>query len=126
MNCYLCLMEASCASRPAFAICQRCGAGMCEKHLVEMKVTPVVGMGGTLYATASHRLICWNCYHAAFLTAAAQQPRRTGNAADTSKKSVAWWKYWCQRLWHHPQSTLPDEQEAVATVEQFLKHQRLP
>ena len=134
MNCYICLTETQCSSRPAFAICQQCGAGVCEKHLVEMKATPPVGMAGMLYATSQHRLICWNCYHAAFLTTAGYRPRRTGKKTDTSKKESAWWKCWFQKLWHwhRPDAIAPDEailpnkKEAVATVEQFLKQQRLP
>ncbi|MHB8595686.1 MAG: DUF2180 family protein [Ktedonobacteraceae bacterium] len=127
MNCYLCLMESRCASRPAFAICQRCGAGMCEKHLVEVKTTPLVGMAGMIYASSQHRLICWNCYHTTSFTTAGHRPRRTIHETGTLKKDKTWWKGWFQRfwLWSRPQSIVSDEEEAVATVEQFLKQQRL-
>jgi hypothetical protein len=133
MNCYMCLMETQCSSRPAIAICQHCGAGICEKHLVEVKTTPLAGMAGMIYGPSQHRLICWNCYNTAFLPAPGHHPRRTGNETGTAKKEGGWWKCWFQRfrLWSRPQSVvpneaiLPDEEEAVATVEQFLKQQRL-
>ncbi len=35
MNCYICLLETGCESRPALAICQHCGAGMCREHIRE-------------------------------------------------------------------------------------------
>lgn len=127
MNCYLCLMETRCASCPAFAICQHCGAGMCEKHLVEVKTTPLVGMAGMMYANSQHSLICWHCYNTAFLSTPGHRSRRTGNETDTPKKEGAWWKGWFQSvwLWSRPQSIVPNEEEAVATVEQFLKQRRL-
>lgn len=124
MNCYLCFKEANCASCPAFAICRRCGAGMCEKHLVEVKAAPVVGMGGSMYATTHPDLICWNCYRVVYLPTAVQQSREMRNAVDASRKGLPWWKYWYHRLLCRPQSILPDEKEAVAAVEHFLRHQR--
>ncbi len=120
MNCYLCLVETGCHHRPAFALCQRCGAGVCVEHLVELTFPPVVGMGGD--SSARQSLICRRCYRSTVSSSGPSQPQSHLARQEKQEPSRGW------NVWHwlrgRQQSELPDPEEAVTTVELFLKRQR--
>jgi hypothetical protein len=119
MNCYLCLQEND-VSRPALAFCRRCGAGMCQNHLVELLVRPVVGPGGN--ASPRYSLICYRCYRCAIPpTRLACSQRQTSEPGEQETSSG--WRWW-QRLWRRRKPALPTPEEAVRTVELFLKYER--
>jgi hypothetical protein len=120
MNCYLCLIETGCNLRPAFALCQQCGAGMCAEHLVELTLTPVVGMGSV--GNPRQSLICRRCYQSAVLPPRVPQPQRRPARQDKQETSAGWkWWDWFRG---HQQPELPDSEEAVAIAELFLRRQR--
>lgn len=116
MNCYLCRIEAGNGFRPALAICQRCGAGVCEAHLVESTRTPVVGLAG-----ASNAVICSRC-------SAPFSQQRSREARKSPRAEVAWSRSPLKILWHwlfrRCPSELPEPAEAVKEVERFLHRQR--
>lgn len=118
MNCYICLVETGNESHPALAVCQRCGAGVCRVHLIELAVIPTVGLAGETRSI----LICCRCSPctppAARPSRSGKQVKGLGEHSRTSGRN--WWNWlpWRRR------SELPEPQEAVATVERFLKHQR--
>jgi hypothetical protein len=113
MNCYICLVETGCESRPALAICQHCGAGMCRTHLKESVVTPIVGLAGE----ARSILVCCRC-----------SPLPLKKGSDSSKRlkeqGRPLGRNWWGQLWRHQPSALPEPTEAVAAVERFLNNQR--
>lgn len=117
MNCYLCRVETGNTFHPALAICQRCGAGICAEHLVEV-ATPVIGLAGESRSI----LICCRCS-----TSPPRQPglpgsRKPVKERDGQSKTSGWnWWHW---LWRRQPSALPNPEEAVAAVERFLNHQR--
>lgn len=116
MNCYLCRIEAGNGFRPALAICQRCGAGVCEAHLVESTGMPIVGLAGIGYA-----IICSRC-SAPF----SQQRSREGRKSTREEK--AWSRSPIKMLWswlsRRGPSELPKPTEIVKEVELFLHRQR--
>ena len=122
MNCYLCLQEMHGVSRPALALCQRCGAGMCQDHLVELLARPVVGPAGDSSASPRYTLVCCRCYRSAIpptrLACSQRQTREHGEQETSSG-----WRWW-QQLWRRRQPALPTPEEAVTTVEIFLKYER--
>lgn len=125
MNCYLCFRETGSATHPAVAICQHCGVGMCEFHLVAplgwQHVSPV-GMAG---AFSVRRLMCSHCYGVAFLPSRTHKPAqpKKGQGGKERGSSGQWWKWlWKQRP--SRSSELPQSEEAVAFVENYLKRQR--
>ena len=118
MNCYVCLVETGCESRPALAICQRCGAGMCQAHLVESVVTPVVGLAGDTRSL----LICCRCAPSPPHPATRAAPRKRGEEQDGQDRTAGW--HWWRRLRRRRSSTLPRSEEAVAAVERFLNNPR--
>ncbi len=120
MNCYLCLVETRCYHRPAFALCQRCGAGVCAEHLVELTFTPVIGMGGDSCPRQS--LICRRCYRSTVRSSGPSQPQSHLARQDKQEPSRGW------NVWHwlrgRQQSELPEPGDAVAAAELLLKRQR--
>ncbi len=117
MNCYLCLVETGCHSQPAFALCQRCGAGMCGEHLKEVLWCPVAGLAGD---APKYSLVCQRCYFAAVPSARPSQLPRERQQKHRRSSGGSWWK----RFWRQSEPILPTEKDAVATVELFLKRQR--
>jgi hypothetical protein len=118
MNCYVCFVETGCESRPALAVCQRCGAGACRTHLVESAVMPVTGLAGESRSI----LMCCRC---------ARPPKQPTACAVASKQmkgqagpSRAWRWNWWSRFWRRGSSELPQPEEAVAAVERFLSGQQ--
>jgi hypothetical protein len=108
MNCYVCRVETGCESHPALAICQRCGAGICGLHLVELTVTPVVGLAGDRRSI----LVCCRCSQ----TQLYQQKVVKEQEKQGKTSGCRWW----QRFRRSRPSALPTPEEAVAAVEQFL------
>lgn len=117
MNCYHCLVETGSVAQPAFALCQRCGAGMCGQHLKELQWCPVAGLVGD---GPRYSLICQRCYLAATPSARPAQMPRARQQKQRRSSGWSWWK----KLWWQPEPVLPTEEDAVATVELFLKRQR--
>lgn len=120
MNCYVCLIETGCDHHPAFALCQRCGAGICEKHLVEVIVVPPVGMGGD--SRPRYSMICCRCRRVANLPTRSLWPEKSTGKRDEQEIFSGW--RWLSQHWRRKQPELPKPEEAVAAVEQFLKRQR--
>lgn len=118
MNCYLCLVETEHYDQPAVALCQRCGAGVCRRHLVERVVVPPVGMGNDTMLRYS--LICCRCHTAATVPLQRLCSAHTTQEPETQRTRWNWWNWFTKRQ----QATLPEPEEAVSTVELFLKQQR--
>lgn len=116
MNCYLCRIEAGNGFRPALAICQRCGIGVCEAHLVESTRMPVVGLAG-----ASNAVICSRC-------SAPFSQQRSHEARKSTGEKNAWSRSPLKILWdwlfRRGPSELPEPAEVVKEVERFLHSQR--
>jgi len=113
MNCYLCLVETAGLSRPACGVCQHCGAGICERHLVVVQYP--LGMAGGRRRT----LVCASC------SRAGEPPstqRRGGTQQHQKEQEVS-----TRWIWFHRRkqtSALPEPAQVVVAVEQFLKQQR--
>lgn len=118
MNCYLCSVEAERDDQPAVALCQRCGAGACRQHLVERVVAPPVGMGND--TRLRYSLICCRCNIAATVPIQHLWPAQKMQEPAIQRAKWNWWKWFTNRQ----QSSLPEPDEAVSTVEMFLKQQR--
>ncbi|SRR5579884_2458628 len=115
MHCYICLVETGCLSHAAVALCQRCGAGVCDTHLLVLEKPPVVGMAGD----GQHRrhLICSHCSQR-LVTSPQQEPQPQ---RQPSRGKRFFWQWWKRRREH----ALPEPEEAVAAVEQWLKSRTL-
>jgi hypothetical protein len=117
MNCYVCRVETGNGSHPALAICQRCGAGVCDTHVVEIKMISTAGMAGAI----SSLLICCRCY-------AALSPERLSRTkkptAEKSASEKATRKRWWNHFWRGHSAEPMEPAEAVKEVERFLRHQR--
>ena len=113
MNCYLCLVETAGLLRPACGICQHCGAGMCERHLVVVQFP--VGMAGG----GKRTLVCSSCS----CPRAPQhvQRRSTPQCQQRGYDTFTGWAWFHRR---RPPSALPEPAQVVAAVEQLLKQQR--
>lgn len=117
MNCYLCFVETGSDCRPALAICQRCGAAICETHLIRLGGYPVAGLAG------NHRplLICSSCNGAPLV----KKPPEQGKPARYERKRG---NVFSRRLWRwllrRRSSGLPEPAEAVKAAEQFLSRQQ--
>jgi hypothetical protein len=125
MNCYLCLLESGSAAHPAVAVCQCCGAAMCETHLVDPQKGSFVSPGGMSGFYSMRRLICSLCYDAAFPSKRPHRPAQPEKDQDGEEGGWRgrWWR-WLRG--HRPSrsSALPPSQEAITLVEDFLKRQR--
>jgi hypothetical protein len=114
MNCYLCQHNPGESSRPAVGICQRCGAGICESHLIEVTRKPV---GGMMAMTGLRRLLCMVCAQ----EHGSSEPQRPERVRQ--KESSSWWQQW---FGNRNRSTLPTPEEAIAEAERVLKQERPP
>ena len=130
MNCLLCLIEEG-YDHPTVAICQQCGAGVCEKHLFLLKGS--ISPAGMAPVRTLRRLMCVECYHEAH----PEVPTRSmtegnGQAKQNTSSLVSWWK----RLFHRgveekvsgiggrekvAAGALPEPEEAVALIERFFQ-----
>lgn len=112
MNCYVCSVEALDRSCAAIAICQQCGAGICQDHLYTLPGAASVGMAGN----RSRQLICCACNDLLIV-----RPRKaSASRAGQNNSRQQWWNRWRNRK----ESTLPEPQEAVMAVEHFLQTKR--
>ncbi len=116
MNCYVCLVETGNTTCSAFAVCQCCGAGACEIHLVAYAVGPIIGMAGGTTDVQRRRILCVYCADKSLPTA---RPQQFGKQQGEGR-GKRWWQ-WFERK---RQVELPDAQEAIADVERFLKQGR--
>lgn len=112
MNCYVCSVEALDRSCSAVAICQQCGAGICQDHLYTLPGATSVGMAGNM----SRRLICSVCNDLLIVRSRKASSGRPGKTASHQP----WWSRWRNRK----ESALPEPQEAVMAVEHFLQAKR--
>jgi len=116
MNCYLCFVELGSGCHPALAICQRCGAAICESHLVRLSGPSVPGLAGTPKCL----LMCSSCFE---YPSPRQLPRIK---KDARRRSMMEKIFGSKRLlfWRHRSPALPAPDEAVKAVEEFLNRQR--
>ena len=112
MNCYICLLETGCESRPALAICQHCGAGMCREHIIE-SIVPQMSLG------SRSTLMCSRCYASPVQPAKPTGSWKQARELDGHTRTSTW--NWLRRL---RKSELPEPEEAVVAVERFLNHRR--
>ncbi len=119
MNCYVCQVETGNCSHPALAICQRCGAGVCDAHVVEIKMIAATGMAGT----ARYLLICSRCY-AGLSQERSPRSRRPAQEKDAPAKPAGkhWWNRFRQSRSKEAEPMEPAE--VVKEVERFLQQQR--
>jgi hypothetical protein len=118
MNCYLCLVETGCTHQLAYALCQKCMAGICQDHLVAMGTVSLSG-----YPPRPH-FLCQRCYH---LTSAPSGYSRQGDHRRENGDPPFSWRSWWQQLWlplSRRLSPLPTPEEALETVEDYLRQQR--
>ncbi|SRR5579875_3579591 len=119
MKCYACLLETGRDEQSAVAICQRCGAGICPVHLVEVRARHVVGPAGS--GTPGFSLFCCRCYNATTNLHVAPRKR---SSRRSEFAFLACWQRWWKSLWPRRESGLPTSEEAVAAAEAFLKRQQ--
>ncbi|GHO57975.1 hypothetical protein [Ktedonobacter robiniae] len=117
MICYQCICEDSTATHMACAVCSRCGGGACERHVVESGRTHS-GLSGA----AQTWLICTRCYYGD-TSVAAQAEKAVYMRAEEGAVQKFFarlpWKRQCQEPAQEP--VLPSANEAVETVEAFLR-----
>lgn len=109
MNCYVCSTEAHNQAYLAVAICQQCGAGMCQDHLYTLRGAASVGMAGNI----SQRLICSDC-QALLIVRTRKTPSARSGQTELRQQ---WWNRWRKRK----EAELPEPQDAVKAVERFLQ-----
>jgi hypothetical protein len=114
MNCYLCRCEAGNQCRSALAICQYCGGGICEEHLIQVKTVQTAGMAGG--GGEKVILTCCRCF-ASSPSRSLSQPGKP-DRARCEWKGVSWWG------WLRRPPALPSPDEAIDIVEQLLHHER--
>ena len=112
MDCYLCRMEAPNKPGAALVVCQYCGEGICEEHLIKMQIIGAASM--VEEGSQSSRLICFRCY----ASIASKRPSHPGKPvkARYQWRGATWWG-WLYR----PSPDLPSPEEAVVAAEQFLR-----
>src|SRR5436309_3039265 len=118
MNCYVCRVETGNELRPALAICQRCGAGVCGAHLREWLVTPIVGLAGDTRSI----LVCCRCFPS--ILPSTRWPESRKYAKEQGKQNWTWRWNWWSWLRLRRASGLPEPEEAVTAVEHFLHRQQ--
>jgi hypothetical protein len=122
MNCYLCLVETGCKHQPAYVLCRKCQAGICQEHLIEIGIAPG---GMAVYPTGPH-FLCLRCYNwSSHLThASSSQDRHQKQDQFSAIPGRSWWQQLWQRCCPHRKNALPTPQEALETVEHYLRQQR--
>ncbi|GHO70242.1 hypothetical protein KSC_091340 [Ktedonobacter sp. SOSP1-52] len=117
MICYQCICEGSTAAHMACAVCSRCGGGACERHVVESG-----RMHTGLSGAAQTWLICTRCYYGNTSVAAQAEKavyiRAEEGAAQKFFARLPWKR---QRQEPAQEPVLPSANEAVETVEAFLR-----
>lgn len=117
MNCYVCLVLHGCRNQPAFALCERCHAGICADHLIEIALPPLVGMAGDTMTFPRHRLFCQRCYQRATPHASPQRQAKRPSEKGNRFSFRRWWRKQEPRT----AASLPLPEEAVEAVEQFFR-----
>lgn len=117
MNCYLCFLHTGQSTREALGICQLCGAGCCEHHLLTIISNPVVGMAGMPLQRRQMR--CSLCQEEIIARSRPHAPP-VSRKEHADQSPTVWWRWLSRRR----QSALPESEEAIALVERFLKHDR--
>ena len=117
MNCYVCRVEAGNGSHPALAICQRCGAGVCGAHVVEIKMISTAGMAGAI----RYLLVCSRCYAT---LSPARLPRVKKPGTEKSAYGKPSRRHWWNSLWRGHSVESMEPAEAVREAERFLRQQR--
>jgi hypothetical protein len=120
MNCYLCLVETGCDYQPAYALCQRCGAGICGEHLRELRTMPVAGLIDA-HPIPKYSLICQRCYQAAATVTRPTYPPVENFQRRSAPSLRAFWRKHFRRAQPSP---LPSESDAVILAERFLEQER--
>lgn len=115
MNCYLCFVETGSACRPALAICQRCGAAVCETHLIRLRGSSVAGLAGV----PRPLLICSSCSETTPVKKSPDQEK----PIRYERKNVFARRPW-RWLLRRRTPELPEPAEAVKAAEQFLSRQQ--
>lgn len=115
MNCYRCLVGSENRVCAAVAVCQRCGSGMCARHLMTLTRPATTGMN----AAMTPSLVCSHCFQALFPAAQARKHERT-------RKSRSWIERLSRRGKQHDnaEQALPAPAEAVELIERFLRQQK--
>ncbi|EFH83308.1 hypothetical protein [Ktedonobacter racemifer] len=117
MICYQCICEGSTAAHMACAVCSRCGGGACERHVVESGRTHT-GLSGA----AQTWLICTRCYYGNTSVAAQAENAASMQAEEgVAQRIFARLPWKRQRQEPAQEQTLPSADEAVETVEAFLR-----
>lgn len=129
MMCYICLKETGCASA-ACAICQRCGVGVCLEHLVEVRAQLPIGPGGSMNPIITRSMVCWRCYDGTTRSNRTRFAATTAHRQDGQQQRAVLTRlvHWCKKVCSrsHLQPLFPDPDDAIATVELFLKQHRSP
>lgn len=114
MKCYLCLVASTGITSLACAICQRCGAAMCEQHFVSLRLPYGMAGGG------KQMLVCtWCCSGKADTYKQAQQhPSQEMRSQRERTSQRRWFGYWKRR------EPFPEPSRVVEAVEQLLKQLR--
>jgi hypothetical protein len=115
MNCYLCLVETGCSSQPAYVLCQRCLAGICREHLVAMGTLSLSG-----YPPRPH-FLCLRCSHLMYPPTTASLLQR--DQGSEKGAPISWWRQFWHR-WNRRSTPLPTAEQALETVEDYLRQQR--
>jgi hypothetical protein len=114
MNCYMCLVDGGGEQKAACAICQRCGAALCEKHVITHISTAPIGMGGS--GNPRYLLVCQRCFQGMGGGISSMPPSLSPD------QRMPRWGFW--QFTRRKQPELPDPQEAIAEAERFLKKKR--
>jgi hypothetical protein len=123
MNCYLCLVETGCRNQPAYVLCRKCLAGICQEHLVEIGRTPATGLA--VYPAEPH-FMCLRCYNRSHNLTCASSSQGC-QERQGQRPTISWHGFWQQFWWWccpQRQPVLPTPQEALETVEHYLRQQR--
>lgn len=113
MKCYLCLIAPTGLLTWACAICQHCGAAICEQHLI--CIQPLSGMAGGGRQTLVCLACCGNTRGSASFV---QQSSQALPSLHREKR----WRRWLTR-WKQGEP-LPEPARVIEAVEQLLKHGR--
>lgn len=117
MICYQCICEGSMTAHMACAVCSRCGGGACERHVVESGRTHT-GLSGA----AQTWLICTRCYYGnTSVVAQAEKAVYMRAEEGMAQKFFARLPWKRQRREPELEQALPSANEAVETVEAFLR-----
>ena len=120
MICYQCICEGSTTPHMACAVCSRCGGGACERHVVE-SWRAHTGLSGA----AQTWLTCTRCYYGNTpVQIQAENAAYMQAEEGVAKKLFARLPWKRQRQEPVQEQVLPCADEAINTVEAFLRMSR--